>query len=217
VKLINTDGMAFIGPGSEWFWTALSGIVLAVTFLAIYRQLATARSIGFREELDGLAREWQSERLMRYRREVMITLRDAGDDAPLPQGPAGGVADYWEKLGELTRRGHLDATALHSFYSPVCQAWWAQLAPHIRRLRADYADPHIYEQFEWLVRLMADLDHRTGRRQFDLTRFTPRAASIAQLDEKLRIEESLRSVTFVPGDAPVAEQPRRRTPSRAHA
>jgi hypothetical protein len=35
VKLINTDGMAFIGPGSEWFWTALSGLVLAVTFIAI--------------------------------------------------------------------------------------------------------------------------------------------------------------------------------------
>ena len=33
MKLINTDGMAFIGPGSEWFWTAVSGIVLAVTFL----------------------------------------------------------------------------------------------------------------------------------------------------------------------------------------
>ena len=44
VKLINTDGLAFIGPGSEWFWTALSGIVLAVTFLGIYRQLRIARS-----------------------------------------------------------------------------------------------------------------------------------------------------------------------------
>ena len=31
MKLINTDGMAFIGPGSEWFWTAVSGIVLVVT------------------------------------------------------------------------------------------------------------------------------------------------------------------------------------------
>jgi hypothetical protein len=39
VKLINTDGMALIGPGSEWFWTAVTGVVLAVTFLAIYRQL----------------------------------------------------------------------------------------------------------------------------------------------------------------------------------
>jgi hypothetical protein len=39
VKFINTDGMAFIGPGSEWFWTALQFTALAITFYAIYRQL----------------------------------------------------------------------------------------------------------------------------------------------------------------------------------
>ena len=33
VTFINTEGMSFIGPGSEWFWTALSGLVLAITFL----------------------------------------------------------------------------------------------------------------------------------------------------------------------------------------
>jgi hypothetical protein len=43
VTFINTDGMAFIGPGSEWFWTAVSGIVLAITFIAIYRQLRGQR------------------------------------------------------------------------------------------------------------------------------------------------------------------------------
>jgi len=36
---MNTDGMAFIGPGSEWFWTALTFIALALTFYAIYRQM----------------------------------------------------------------------------------------------------------------------------------------------------------------------------------
>ena len=41
MKLINTDGMAFIGPGSEWFWTAVGGLVATVTLLA-----TTARS-GF--------------------------------------------------------------------------------------------------------------------------------------------------------------------------
>jgi hypothetical protein len=43
VVLINTEGSALIGPGSEWFWTAVSGAVLAVTFLAIYRQLRLQR------------------------------------------------------------------------------------------------------------------------------------------------------------------------------
>ena len=46
MKFINTDGMAFIGPGSEWFWTALSGLILAVTFIPIYRQLRTQRAVA---------------------------------------------------------------------------------------------------------------------------------------------------------------------------
>jgi len=41
VKLINTDGLALFGPGSEWFWTALQFTALAITFAAIYRQLRT--------------------------------------------------------------------------------------------------------------------------------------------------------------------------------
>ena len=32
-------GVAFVGPGSEWFWIALQFFALAGTFFAIYRQL----------------------------------------------------------------------------------------------------------------------------------------------------------------------------------
>lgn len=39
MTLINTEGLALIGPGSEWFWTALQFTALAITFVAIYRQL----------------------------------------------------------------------------------------------------------------------------------------------------------------------------------
>ncbi len=39
VTIINTDGLALIGPGSEWFWTALQFTALAITFFAIFRQL----------------------------------------------------------------------------------------------------------------------------------------------------------------------------------
>lgn len=51
MKLINTDGMALIRPGSEWFWTALTGLILAITFVAIYRQLTIARSATAVEQL----------------------------------------------------------------------------------------------------------------------------------------------------------------------
>ncbi|MBI2763288.1 MAG: hypothetical protein HYX54_05995 [Chloroflexi bacterium] len=36
---MEADGIAFVGPGSEWFWIALQFAALATTFYAIYRQL----------------------------------------------------------------------------------------------------------------------------------------------------------------------------------
>ena len=105
MKLINTEGMAFIGPGSEWFWTAISGIVLAVTFIAIYRQLSIARSTRAREELASLDREWSSERQMRYRLEIFVALRDGADPAHLPDGPATGLMNWWEIVAQLAGAG----------------------------------------------------------------------------------------------------------------
>jgi hypothetical protein len=61
VTLINNDGMAFIGPGSEWFWTAVSGLILAVTFIAIYRQLRAQASTRAFELLEAYVREGESE------------------------------------------------------------------------------------------------------------------------------------------------------------
>ena len=51
MTLINTNGMAFIGPGSEWFWTALTGVVLAITFVGIYRQLTVQVHASAAEQL----------------------------------------------------------------------------------------------------------------------------------------------------------------------
>jgi hypothetical protein len=74
VQFINTDGMAFIGPGSEWFWTAISGLVLIVTFIAIYRQLRIMRSAAAFAQLDAFEREHGSERMKRFELEVLVAL-----------------------------------------------------------------------------------------------------------------------------------------------
>ena len=124
MKLINTDGLAFIGPGSEWFWTALSGIVLAVTFFAIYRQLRLQRSQGAIEQIAAFTREWNSERLLMHRRTVLIALRDGDDPAVLPEGAASSVGNYWEGIAALVRAGHLDRDLLWNQYGTAAQSWW---------------------------------------------------------------------------------------------
>jgi hypothetical protein len=73
VKLINSDGMAFIGPGSEWFWTALQFTALAITLFAIYRQLGT-QQLEIREHTKLLRSQahYNALSLSQRAREVLI-------------------------------------------------------------------------------------------------------------------------------------------------
>ena len=193
MKLINTDGLAFLGPGSEWFWTALSGIVLAVTFLAIYRQLRLQRSQGAIEQITAFTREWNSERLLLHRRNVLIALRQGTNDGVLPEGAASSVGNYWEGVAALTRAGHLDRQLLWNQYGTTSQAWWTALAPYARAARDRDNDPTIYEDFEWLVGMLDEMDRRAHAAPGqDLASWRERG--IASIDGMLAVERSLRSV-----------------------
>ena len=73
MTLINTEGLSFIGPGSEWFWTALTGFVLAITFLGIYRQVRLQAHASAIEQLTEFRREAYSEQMLRYGLDVMVS------------------------------------------------------------------------------------------------------------------------------------------------
>ena len=54
MNLINLDGITLIGPGSEWFWSAASGIVLAVTFVSLCRQLRLQAAASAVSQIEAL-------------------------------------------------------------------------------------------------------------------------------------------------------------------
>ena len=112
MRLISTDEMVFIGPGSEWFWTAVSGLVLAVTFVAIYRQLTLARSANAFTQLNALVDEWQGERLVRKRLGVLVAIHEGTAWPDVPDSAAGAVANYWEKVASLARAGHVSPSLI---------------------------------------------------------------------------------------------------------
>ena len=125
MKLINTDGMALIGPGSEWFWTALTGLILAITFFALYRQLTIARNATAFEQLTMFETELNSERMIRMGLDALVALRDGVDPAHLPVSSSGAIGGYWERVGGLVRRGHLDAGLLWDASGSYCEFWWS--------------------------------------------------------------------------------------------
>jgi hypothetical protein len=108
VKLINIDGMAFIGPGSEWFWTAISGVVLAITFFAIYRQLRLQRDSAAIEQVAEMERVWTSERMSRSKLAVLLAIESGVHPVDIPDKAATHIGDFWERMGYLTRTGHMN-------------------------------------------------------------------------------------------------------------
>jgi len=221
VPLVNTAQLTLIGGGSEWFWTAISGIVLAVTFLAIYRQLRLGRSQGAIAQLDAFAREWNSERLLMFRRDLLLAARGSNDPAALPEGAASTIGNYWEGIAALTRGGHLDRRLLWNQYDNTCQAWWDVLQPYAVAARSRSNDPTNYEDFEWLVGVLDGFDRRSGAG----SRPRPEAwrdRAITAIDEMLAVEQSLREVYVlsagreddVSSEHPQLGTTRRRTRSR---
>ena len=195
MRLISTDEMVFIGPGSEWFWTAVSGVVLAVTFIAIYRQLRLARDAEAIRMLDNFYAEWNSERMLRYRIDITRWISGGHHVTSQPRGSLNAVGNFWEKLGTLGHRGHLDTVLLWDAFAADCVVTWYDLEPYVQRDRDETGDPRFFEHFEWMARRMDELDRRSGAealsRETWATLFQTRLAS---QEEKLRVEVALRSV-----------------------
>lgn len=217
MTVVNTAGMSFIGPGSEWFWAALSGIVTMVTLLAIWRQLRIQRNEASIAQVESFARELFSERALHHRLAIHVAAREGTDPARLPEGAAVWLANYWEGMATLARRGHLDSRLIWSTAGQLCQIWWLVLAPWIGRVRADFGEDS-YPDFEWMARTMREMDERAGSpRVALLTDPASLDRFIARLREQLRVEQSLRTVIIAPPEAMTAPSASAAAPSVAPA
>jgi hypothetical protein len=140
VKFINTDGMAFIGPGSEWFWTALSGIILAVTFIAIYRQLHAQASANALGRLEALSRRWESRLLTLARVRSAMSLR-YGERQPGMSKEMHGIANFFVDLANLHEEGHISIREIENNWGTSIQVWTALLHDSIQEEREIEGDP----------------------------------------------------------------------------
>jgi hypothetical protein len=199
VKFINLDGAVLIGPGSEWFWTAISGIVLVATLVAIYHQLRLQRAATTFEQARNLAAEWESERMLRARLGVLSAASEGPGPVRVPISAAATVANYWEAVGALAKAGHVDLEHVEGL---ACRLFWARLNAfgfiQLGRERAN--DPEILANFEWLAEKFAERERRAGRAgHFDaaaLSRLLP--GSIENAQGALSTAEELRAVIVRP-------------------
>lgn len=162
MRIVSPDPIVIIGPGSEWFWTAISGIVLAVTFFAIWRQLRVQASANAFAQVAAFDNELHSERLVWATHDLLSSLANGTPPANVPTGAASAIGNHWESVGLLVRGGHLDRRLAYTSMSYEVQFDWATLAPFAARVRAATGMSAIYEHFEWLAREMAAMDRARG-------------------------------------------------------
>lgn len=210
MTLINTEGLTLLGPGSEWLWTAVSGIVLALTFVAIYRQLRLQRAGAAIEHAQALSREWLSEQMARNKVAVLEALRD---DKEVPANANRFIGNFWERIGYLVRAGHMDVALVDETFADV-STWWRWLAPTTNGVRLLTGNPRIGEHFEWLAAALDEIDRKRDVPATDVARLLPH--TLEENLEAIRTAEELRAVTIRPsspskaGVVRRADQPRRR-------
>lgn len=172
----------------------MSGLVLAITFFAIYRQLALARGANAFDQASKITDEWESERSTRHQLAILEALRSGVSYEAIPAGATSYISSFWERWSALVRAGHVDTKIIHDYFGPSIRYWHVILDPSTRRYRADNRI-RVMEHFDWLANTMHAMDRKEGRVTVvdDAYIKSTLDGRIERLRDFIRIEEELRS------------------------
>ena len=72
------------------------------------------------------------------------------------------VWNIFEEVGEMLRLGVLRAVPVENRVGVWPQTYWFVCKPSIEKLREEWQDPNLYEEFEYLCRVMDEMGRRRG-------------------------------------------------------
>jgi hypothetical protein len=72
------------------------------------------------------------------------------------------VCNFFESLGKLQRLRAFQAESVWSMFGMLTKAYWILCKPALKRVREEREDSPLYEDFERLYRLVADIDRKRG-------------------------------------------------------
>lgn len=162
MQLVNVDGLTLLGTGSEWLWSMLQFVVVAITLYAIYRQVRLQASAAAIQQMNTLVDEWRSESMTRHTLSITLALRDGVAPGEVPYGAASTIGDFWEGIGYSVREGHIDRKLLHENLGSGPRWWWAALTQWVMGVRIATGQRAALVQFEWLAGQMAIMDREAG-------------------------------------------------------
>ena len=160
--------LTLIGSGSEWFWTMVSGLVVAVTFLVIYRQLQAQGAANAFQRIETVHGRWGSPELVLARLQVARALRDGTLDPNDTRVDA--VLNFFELVRDLNRQGYLGDEEIARSFGAFVVVWWRLLEPVIRSQASLEGDPEMWVGLRELEATVRAYDSKRGvDREYVLT------------------------------------------------
>lgn len=156
MRVINTDGLALIGPGSEWLWTALQFFALSITGLAVFRQLraqtsANSLAMGIR-----LADEFRVE-LLRFK---LASVMDVSGNSRTMTPAIEKVGGFFDGTAGAIENGYVPARMAWQEWGEAGQTYWALFRPVLEERRK--TEPLLWKQWEGWIAHLDDRDRKAG-------------------------------------------------------
>jgi hypothetical protein len=158
-----------IATGVGAIWTAmLARRQVQVTERSLAEQNERARLTLEYDLLTRMRERFESSQLRSSRRATAkyflenTFVDDEVVEEPSMANAAFEVCNFFEETGEMVRLGILGAESVTSRFSVHGHAYWTLCRPAIEKFREEWELSTIYEEFEYLSRLMADLDPEQG-------------------------------------------------------
>lgn len=161
MELVNTEHLVLIGSGSEWFWSMVSGVVVAVTFVLIYRQLRAQAAANALQRIETVHARWSSTEMVLARLRVALALRDGTLD-PTDDTNIDMILNFIELLHGLHREGYLGDEEVAQMFGGPLLAWARVLEPAIARVREAEGEQQLWTGIDRLVAVVRRWEARHG-------------------------------------------------------
>lgn len=163
--LINTDGLAIFGPGSEWFWSMAQFIVVVGTLVGIYRQLRAQSGSNSLARIEAFYDRYTSKEMLLAKLNVAIRLRygdQHGDQPAEMDARMDPIAMFFDILYDQYEAGFMTAKEIEDRFGGGAQVWWRLLRPAIERSRDIESEPLLYDGFQKIDALCGERASKRG-------------------------------------------------------
>jgi hypothetical protein len=161
VTIVNWQGSAIFGPGSEWFWSMAQFIVVVVTLFGIYRQLQAQGGANALARIEALHRRYFSREMLVAKVNVLIQLR-FGPPMTEMNARMDLIANFFDTLHDLYEAGFMTIKEIDDRFGGGVQVWWRLLRPAIEGSRVVENEPGLLEGFQRLNLLCGERALKRG-------------------------------------------------------